>query len=1106
MVKPGEKGSGVSVQKDSKGNVKSYTDNRTGKTISESQANSISNKNSTSASSSNKGNGGNSELPTPTANSKSQSSTVTYEVNTPTGYKKDAQGNYVIEKGTLVPTGYQTVYRTVNSNGLVVDTKNKPTDGRLPAGIEKVGGQEQLLTVNDPNLVRARVIPTEARPIVPGRAYEGISGQQESQSQVIDTSRTETPVLPKDFGREQSMNPKPVIDKQQLNNALLNTQFNAPKRNSDTNPVQETSMKDYQAESEEIKRQKGYWTEAPEDTVLSRFQTAQHNREVELRIAGNYNRAENSGAKEALIALEIGSAKLFQGAVLDPATFVVAEVTQPVETNKQIAKSILSGEIIPAMIDSATSDPIRFAGNMYGFSKLSKGVISAGSKVPVPVRSGGEVAFKPFGQVLQNYKVDAVNYLENNVLKKINPNYQVKGNTPNFVLSAKEQKILEVPKDTEYSVRTVSKTSKVTQQLTRDTTKQVTIDNNLVVDNTVKTGAGVSKTTTQTRVGEISRAISPNKDYTFLAKTSGETETFTVTKVLGKKTYTARGVIDTKTGDTFVKFFDSNNKLMSEKSFSIGTTESRAVSLGTNNKYLDYAKDDTTINKKYVSKTQEKMYLGKDGKDAVLVKRDVNVVKNKAEFNNPETISYDAKSGVNQGYAENVQYNKNVFQQSSETVLPKDKFSVKINEGEVSKSVVTNPKINAETNLRSSSTIKGVLNPSDDTLKTFNTFQAENKQAQIGYTKPSDTTPKTVFDVFQTEKGTYTKGRTVYVKKTQTMDKSNIVDAKEVVKETPVSSKTNIVTETVSPKPTIKRSPYEYSNLQGGSSETILIEPSVETPGNINQGTIVSNIGFNNNVQPATGINSRPLLVSAPTNTAKPFVIYQSDISPKADNKPIYQYKPVITSDIKSNLITDNKNDNTVKPKQDYFVELKPKSDVTNKIIVENKIVQDTQQDNIIDNPSPPTPNYNITNNKRNVRFNLIKQKINEKVTPAPKTRFIKKEGRGEGFSVFVKSKGEFKKLGTYKSIEEASQKGQFRVSQTSSASFKITSSQGSIGSNQVKISEKFTTSKRNPNVFVQKNKYRISSSGEKQEITRKGIFMSRVKADKKRKAKVFGL
>lgn len=102
------------------------------------------------------------------------------------------------------------------------------------------------------------------------------------------------------------------------------------------------------------------------------------------------------------------------------------------------------------------------------------------------------------------------------------------------------------------------------------------------------------------------------------------------------------------------------------------------------------------------------------------------------------------------------------------------------------------------------------------------------------------------------------------------------------------------------------------------------------------------------------------------------------------------------------------------------------------------------------------------------------------------------------GSSLYVRRQGIFKKVGSFGSVKEAFVKGKSIVEQTAGASFKVESQQDFnpfIGGLLSRSS--FYESKREPNVFIQKKEKRISTAGEKREITFKGILSLKSKNKK---------
>jgi hypothetical protein len=117
---------------------------------------------------------------------------------------------------------------------------------------------------------------------------------------------------------------------------------------------------------------------------------------------------------------------------------------------------------------------------------------------------------------------------------------------------------------------------------------------------------------------------------------------------------------------------------------------------------------------------------------------------------------------------------------------------------------------------------------------------------------------------------------------------------------------------------------------------------------------------------------------------------------------------------------------------------------------------------------------------------------------PPPTTTnfpFSKESGKNknEMFNVEVRKKGVFKKIATVSSPTEAFSIGQKNVMTTASASFRVTSSTGTVR-NPAVPSNIFYQSKKESGVFIQRREKRISTAGEKREITFKGIQMNRNK------------
>lgn len=96
-------------------------------------------------------------------------------------------------------------------------------------------------------------------------------------------------------------------------------------------------------------------------------------------------------------------------------------------------------------------------------------------------------------------------------------------------------------------------------------------------------------------------------------------------------------------------------------------------------------------------------------------------------------------------------------------------------------------------------------------------------------------------------------------------------------------------------------------------------------------------------------------------------------------------------------------------------------------------------------------------------------------------------------FPVFVRRRGVFTQVSSAPTYKEAVLKGASIVETTAAASFKV-GNDNRVREGLGILGDRFRTSKVNNNIFVQKEKYRISSPGEVAEISRKGQLTSRKK------------
>lgn len=119
---------------------------------------------------------------------------------------------------------------------------------------------------------------------------------------------------------------------------------------------------------------------------------------------------------------------------------------------------------------------------------------------------------------------------------------------------------------------------------------------------------------------------------------------------------------------------------------------------------------------------------------------------------------------------------------------------------------------------------------------------------------------------------------------------------------------------------------------------------------------------------------------------------------------------------------------------------------------------------------------------------------------PPPKIPFSSGSDKkpGGGFLVQVRKKGVFKTIAVTETPQEAFRIGKFNVEQTASASLRVKPIKSGekvtgIGKSILPLTS-FRESKREPDTFIQRRQFRISSPGEKREITQKGLLKLRSK------------
>jgi hypothetical protein len=137
---------------------------------------------------------------------------------------------------------------------------------------------------------------------------------------------------------------------------------------------------------------------------------------------------------------------------------------------------------------------------------------------------------------------------------------------------------------------------------------------------------------------------------------------------------------------------------------------------------------------------------------------------------------------------------------------------------------------------------------------------------------------------------------------------------------------------------------------------------------------------------------------------------------------------------------------------------------------------------------------------KQNTKQNIIQEQTPEPNKPKPKVLFgnTKEERKQELVTIKVRRKGIFETVGTETNTMKAQAKAQMIVENTAAASFKL-EKQGRALSD-LQIGSEFSPSKKEKGVYIQKNKFRINTPGEKSEITAKGIFANKQNNKKTRR------
>jgi hypothetical protein len=218
-----------------------------------------------------------------------------------------------------------------------------------------------------------------------------------------------------------------------------------------------------------------------------------------------------------------------------------------------------------------------------------------------------------------------------------------------------------------------------------------------------------------------------------------------------------------------------------------------------------------------------------------------------------------------------------------------------------------------------------------------------------------------------------------------------------------------------------------------------------------------------------------------PVRTTEYKVNYQVEYKPNYPQKYTPKYTTTYKPNYNPKYAPEYKPNYPTRYTPEYTPEYKPNYPINYKPVYEPKYTPKY------------TPNYNPEITKT------------PPVYPRYKLSYGKELRKQETFNVLVRSKGMFKTIATASTPQQAYNIGRTKVFATASASFKVISTSGkstaSIGRGLLPR-QQFYESKKEPSTFIQRRSFRITTAGEKREITYKGIQMNRQSGARK---KLFG-
>ena len=115
------------------------------------------------------------------------------------------------------------------------------------------------------------------------------------------------------------------------------------------------------------------------------------------------------------------------------------------------------------------------------------------------------------------------------------------------------------------------------------------------------------------------------------------------------------------------------------------------------------------------------------------------------------------------------------------------------------------------------------------------------------------------------------------------------------------------------------------------------------------------------------------------------------------------------------------------------------------------------------------------------------------------------KEAGAGLYDVEVRRGGVFRSIGISKGPMKAFLKGKIAVLTSAGASFRIKPLEGAEQPPSFNLGRVFRRSRKEPGVYIQKREFRISSPGEKREITYRGLAKIRQMGKRKSIFNIFG-